>query len=101
MEEEGKEAAEDEELEGDLDEGEDVVEQSGAKKAADKPVGKRDMSDRYYLAAAMDLANPHCAGFYGTELPAGKKRAQREARQKKSAVRNRLNRSSFIPEHRK
>jgi hypothetical protein len=97
----GEEGEEEEELEGDLDEGEDVVEQSGRKMAADKPVGKRDMSDRFYEWAQKDLINPHVSGFYPSELPLGKKAAAKAARKAKSKVRGGGGRSTFIPVHKK
>ena len=97
---EEEEEEEEEDMEGDLDEGEEVVEQSGRKMAAGKPAGKRDMSDRYYAAAGMDLVNPAVAGFYSEEVPLGKKAAAKAKRMARSAVRN-AHRSSFIPVHKK
>jgi hypothetical protein len=97
---EGEEAEEgEEELEGDLDDGEEVVEQSGRKMAAGRPAGKRDMSDRYYDAQMKDLVNPLVAGFYSSEVPKGRKAAAKAARAAKAAQRRGGRGSSFIPVH--
>ena len=99
-EEEEQEEQEEEDLEGDLDDGEHVVEQSGRKMAGDKPVGKREMSDRYYEWAQKDLVNPHVSGFYSEEIPKGKRALAKDQRKARSGVRSGA-RSSFIPMHKK
>ena len=96
----GREGGEGEEdMEGEEGEEDDVevpvVEQSGRKKAADKPVGKREMSDSYYAWANKDLINPSVAGFYSSDVPAGKRAKARAARKEKRGQAGK--KSTFIP----
>jgi hypothetical protein len=95
----GGRGGEEEDMEG--EEGEEdeeevpVVEQSGRKKAGDKPVGKREMSDSYYAWANKDLINPSVAGFYSSDVPAGKRAKARAARKEKRGQTGK--KSTFIP----
>ena len=56
------------------------VEQSGRKRAGDKPTGKREMSASFYDWQTKDLINPAVPGFFYEELPKGKGRAERDAK---------------------